>query len=242
MPSYGIGMFKLGFEDFGRLLSLRYGEWDSMLHSGAENVDLGAGRRFSPEGWDECFPTIEPHGRSVVMGDLVGSAPRWHYNGSLVEQRWGVPGYEARRAFSSPVPGRLRVSFRVRANAHVEFIWASHALFSVRRLKRVVFSDGASLCDFSLDGSCSKSFRRNCGPARLEWDEGTAELSSDQPWWGIWLNRGGWPSASPAGVACLGVEAASADAETPQGASLKPGEEFYGEVLLKYTPSTGGFA
>lgn len=233
MDTFTIGSFQLAFEPSGKLLSIEIGG-GSLLHQTSYQVDLGQDCRFTPSGWDECFPMIEPYGQSPVMGDLIANPPLLRSDRNSVEQVWSLPSYVATRVFTVITPNCLKVSFTVKASTAIDFMWASHALFSVAGLKKVFFADGTKLHDFSVNGQCSKSFIRNRGAVRLEREDGLVELTTDQPWWGIWNNRGGWPAASPSGFACIGIEATSVNAETPQGTCLEPGENFHGGLILNY--------
>jgi hypothetical protein len=106
----------------------------------------------------------------------------------------------------------------------------------VQGLLRVRLAQDRVLDDFTRDSSCTKFFVRSCGPLILEREESVITLSTDQPLWGIWLNRGGWPKDAPAGFCCIGIEATNCDAEIPKGALLQPNEVFRGYVSLKMEP------
>jgi len=207
----------------------------SILHPPSlHGFPVGNGRRYVVGGWDECFPTIEPHGISPVMGDLISLSPALRELPDRVEQTWNTPRYRAVRTFRAPRDRELELTFCVTNHgpSPLEFLWASHALFAVASLRQVALPDGTVLNEFGLTGTCRKFFIPATGPVILD----GVRLTTDQPFWGIWLNRGGWPADKPADFACLGVEATTTAAEVPDGRVLLSGEEFCGHVTLQ----TGG--
>jgi hypothetical protein len=101
-------------------------------------------------------------------------------------------------------------------------------------LQRVIFSDQSMLTDFSLNGKTSKSFKSNDGVVRLCYQDWEICLETDQVWWGIWNNRGGWPgSDAPAGFCSLAIEATNCDSNFPKNATVLPDGNFKGTVSLK---------
>jgi hypothetical protein len=169
------------------------------------------------------------------MGDLVWLPPRMRQSETEVSQEWEMPSYTATRRFSVDGARQLVMEFSVlnRAKTRLPFLWASHALFTFRGLRRVEFADGGRLDDFRIDGSSSKTFRLNTGPVRLVREDGEVILESDQRWWGIWFNRGGWPASRPGGFGCLGLEATNTPAERPDNAAIARGGCFTGTVRLE---------
>jgi len=230
-----LGGWSLEFDPGGTLTELFFRDGPSLLHRSDYEFDLGDGRIFHPRGWDECFPTIEAHGESGVMGRLIGQAPVLRVTKEGVAQEWPCQGMTARRTFSSPAEDTLLVRFEAvnTGSAPLEYLWASHALFSVHALRRVVLEHTRVLDGFSLDHTCGKFFVSASGPVILEREESVVTLTTDQPFWGIWLNRGGWPAGAPAGFCCIGIEATNSDAEIPKGTVLQSNETFHGWVMLK---------
>ena len=225
----------LSFAVNGKLEKLAFAARPNLLHSGGRAFDLG-GKYFQPTGWDECFPTIEPYRDCPVMGDLVGRAPEIRREGDTVAQVWHAEHFEARRTFSLKSPTCLLVSFQA-TNSHdvpLEYLWASHALFTAQCLREVRFGDTARVSDFRLNGTQTKFFIANIGAVELVYSHFRVLLTTDQPWWGIWLNRGGWPEQNAEPFVCLGVEATSAPGEHPLGDQLQPGETFRGSVKLEF--------
>lgn len=229
-----VGHWLLVFDPGGTLIRLSFRDGPSLLHWSDYEFSLGDGRIFYPRGWDECFPTIEAHGESGVMGRLVGHAPQVQVTSEGVSQEWVYPGTTAKRTFSPAEDGILAGFEAQNTGVHpLEYLWASHALFTVRGLLRVRVARDRGLDDFTRDSSCTKFFVPASGPLILEREESIVTLSTDQPFWGIWLNRGGWPKDAPAGFCCIGIEATNCDAEIPKGALLQPDEVFRGCVSLK---------
>jgi hypothetical protein len=228
-----LGAFELRFEASGKLASLSAEGAAPFLADSTHREHLGNGRWFEPRGWDECFPTIEPHGDSPILGDLVWMPPRFTADAASASQTWETPSYTATRRFRPEHRRRLAVDFAVRTAAPLSFLWASHALFSVGGLRRVEFAGGTRLEAFGLDGSSSKTFRKNEGPVRLVREDCEVVLESDQPWWGIWSNRGGWPAGRPAGIGVLGLEATTTASDLPGDAVLTAGGQFRGTVRLE---------
>lgn len=229
-----LGAFQLELAEDGKLQALMAGAHEILNFTEYEH-DFGGGRIFRPMGWDECFPTIEPFGDSPVMGDLIRRAPDTVVSVHSVSQIWRTARYTARRDFASRGASMLEVRFSVEntGSREIEFLWASHALFSVEGLLAVELPDGSVLDDFSLNGTCRKYFVDAGEPVRMRRADMTLALDTDQPYWGIWLNRGGWPAAKPAGFAALGIEATNARSDSPQGAKIVAGERFQGWVRLE---------
>ena len=229
------GGFRLEFLPSGKLGALTLPSGAALLRRAEQSFDLGGGRRFAPGGWDECFPTIEPWNGFPAMGELVWRVPVIRERGGRVEQVWEAPGFVAARSFRPRSGRELEVTFRVRnrSGQPLEFLWASHAVFALDGLSAVTLPDGRLLDEFSLDGSCSKFFVRSGRAVRLRRPEGEVRLRTDQPWWGIWLNRGGWPAPSPAGLGGLGIEATNCPADSPQGTALRAGGSFRGTVIVE---------
>jgi len=229
-----LGAFQLELAEDGKLVALLAGAHEILSFTEYEH-DFGAGRVFRPMGWDECFPTIEPFGDSPAMGDLVGRAPDVVTSLHAVSQIWRTNRYVAKREFASRGASVLEVRFSVEnvSREEIEFLWASHALFSIEGLLEVELPDGSRLDDFSLDGTCRKYFVNAGEPVRMRRADMTLALDTDQPYWGIWLNRGGWPQSKPAGFAALGIEATNARSDSPQGAKIAPGARFQGWVRLE---------
>jgi hypothetical protein len=232
---YKLGGFGLTFGRTGKLRSLRLPTGGQFLHQGSHILSLGNGRTFEVSGWDECFPTIEPHQDSPTMGDLIILGPEFGRRNDCVEEVWQMPKYVAARLFVPHGNKGIEVLFSVEntGNDPMEFLWASHALLSVEGLLEVVLPDGHVLRDFSLNGTCSKSFVTNREAVCINRIEGPITMSTDQPWRGVWLNRGGWPTCCSGGFACVGIEATNANADTPTGASIPPGGMFHGKVTVQ---------
>ena len=222
----------LSFAPDGKLEKLCPAGLPNLLLEWDHEVDLG-GKGFRPAGWDECFPTIDPTADSPVMGDLIGLAPSFHWQADSVEQIWRCPSYEAKRRFLLRSPTCLDISFRAinRRNRPLEFLWASHALFNAESLVTVRLPNGIIMDDFLRNGSERKEFIANTNPVELVYSNFRAVLTTDQPWWGIWLNLGGWPAHGPSPI-CLGLEATNTPAEQPDGEWLQPGAAFSGTVRL----------
>ena len=124
--------------------------------------------------------------------------------------------------------------FRVKASdAGLRFLWASHAIFSINGLRSVLLSDGQRMDEFRINGTCRKFFVRAGSPVCLERENCRIYLETDQPYWGIWYNRGGWPADKPARFACIGIEATNTPADSPADATIPAGGAFEGRVLLR---------
>ncbi len=231
-----LGQFTLCFEESGKLRQLLLGDGLGLLHECRYGLDTGQGRVFNPSGWDECFPSIEPFEESASMGDLVWQTPQVYRAARQVEQVWQMPRYMAQRVFRATGRRELEMIFRVRTGeAPMRFLWASHALFSTDDLRSVALPDGQTLRDFSIDGTCRKCFARAGAPVVLERGTGRVHLETDQPYWGIWYNRGGWPRGRPAGFSCIGIEATTAAADAPTDGLIPAGGSFEGRVILRTT-------
>jgi hypothetical protein len=195
---------------------------------------MGEDAHFNPAGWDESFPSIEPFEDVPTMGDLVWQAPQVCCADQQVEQVWTFPGYTAQRVFQPLSSSGLEVIFRARTGPRpLRFLWASHALFSTEGMLAVLLPGGRRLEEFAIDHTCTKFFVRAGPPVVLEWRNHCVHLQTDQPYWGIWHNRGGWPVEAPAGFGCVGIEATNTAADAPADAFLPAGGSFEGRVMLR---------
>jgi hypothetical protein len=236
MTNCRLGKFEFVFETTGKLRTLRLPNGDFPLHESEYRFDLRDGRTFVPCGWDECFPTIEPYRSSPVMGELIGVSPMLVWELDAIEQTWTRPGrHQVKRRLRLLGESAVELAFTAQdlTNTAREILWASHALFSVAGLAEVALPDGIVLSDFSVNDTVAKSFVRSGKPIVLTRRSGSIALQTDQPFWGVWLNRGGWPAGSPAHFACIGIEATNVDADQPRGATLAAGETFRGSVRLE---------
>ncbi len=230
-----LGRFEIQCSPTGKVSRLSVVGMSPFLHEGAFRGEVAGGVVIEVCGWDECFPTIDAYGTSPVMGDLFREAPCLRMDGAEVSMQWVLPRYRATRRLRALSPGRLESSFSVTSTGEkpLPFLWASHALFCLSGLRRVRFADGTVLDRFRLDGSSRKCFKANGGPIRLEREDSELSLESDQGWWGVWLNRGGWPAGRPVGYGCLGIEATNHAADVPGDAFIMAGASFTGYVQLE---------
>lgn len=224
----------LGFAPSGKLERMGLGGVPNVLHECGWHVDLH-GTTFRPGGWDECFPTIEPFGNYPTMGELVAHAPTMTWQDNAVEQVWQRSAYTARRRFAVIAPTCIHMTFCVTnlASEPIEFLWASHALFGLTGLRAAHWQRAEWHSDFAIDGSEKKLFVPGAHTVELVYAGYRLTLTTDQPWWGIWINRGGWPADAPAPLWCLGIEATNTPAEQPEGQLLAAGATFRGEVKLE---------
>ncbi|MBI4927671.1 MAG: hypothetical protein HY835_07890 [Anaerolineae bacterium] len=202
-------------------------EWD-------QELDLG-GRFFRPAGWDECFPTIDPYPGSPVMGELIGLPPEMNWQEDRVEQIWRTPRFDARRCFRLTAPPCLEMDFQAIClqETPLDYLWASHCLLDVAKLQTMRLASGDLYRDFDHNGSEQKIFVRNLGPLELQYSDFRVVFTTDQPYWGLWINRGGWPANCQPALLCLGVEATNTAGEIPAGQRLDPGAIFTGKVRLE---------
>jgi hypothetical protein len=224
----------LHFAAGGKLERICLAGAPNLLHEWPWDVQLD-GTAFRPAGWDECFPTIEAYGDCPVMGELVAQAPALTWAGAGVEQVWQGRTYEARRRFALVAPRRLDMTFSVTNDAPrpMEFLWASHALFPLQGLQAAQCRRAEWLRDFAADRSERKLFVPGGHPVQLVYSRYRLMLTTDQPWWGIWINRGGWPADAPEPLCCVGIEATNTPAEQPKGQWLAGGATFWGKVKLE---------
>jgi hypothetical protein len=236
-----LGEWRLRLGADGKVESLVLEGRGELLAQTDYRFDLGDGRAFVPAGWDECFPTIEAAEESGAMGDLVGCAPQVFVGEGTATQMWVMERYVARREFRLKGDGTLEAEFSVEntGKAALRFLWASHALFAVEGLLEVELPDGKVLSDFTADGTCEKWFVKS-GEAVVMRHEGfEIYLKTDQPYWGIWFNRGGWPAGRPAGLCSIGIEATNTNAERPRGARIAAGGAFGGWVVIGAAAQNG---
>lgn len=229
-----LGLFGFSFQPNGKLERLTIQGGPNLLYESTRPVEMAPGRFYTPAGWDECFPTIEPAEDFPVMGDLVGLPPQIEVRPDLIRQTWRAARFHAGRTFRLEAPHILRVDFQALNVSHAPqpVLWANHILWATDRLRRVALSDGSALAGFEMDGSERKWFLPAVEPTSLEYPNLTLTLSTDQPWWGIWWDKGGWPADSPGVYNCLGVEATNTPGEVPAEDWLAPGGAFEGWVRL----------
>src|SRR5512147_1447507 len=180
----------LHFAPGGKLERIGLGGVANLLHEWEWDIDL-QGKPFRPAGWDECFPTIEPYRNYPVMGNLVAHAPAVTWHDNTVEQIWQCGAFIARRRFSVLPPAGLHMRFCVtnQATEPLEFLWASHALFGLKDLRAARWHNAGWQRDFGIDGSEQKLFVPGAHAVELMYGSYRLTLTTDQPWWGIWINR-----------------------------------------------------
>lgn len=232
----------LGFHPDGKLERLHLagmpldasGRRVNVLQEWDQELDLG-GRFFRPAGWDECFPTIDPYPGSPVMGELIGLPPEMNWQEDRVEQIWRTPRFEARRYFRLAAPACLEMEFQAIClqETPLDYLWASHCLLDVGNLQKMRLANGDEYRHFDQDASEQKIFVRNAGPVELDYLDFRVVFTTDQPYWGLWINRGGWPVNCQPALLCLGVEATNTAGEIPAGQRLNPGAIFTGKVRLE---------
>jgi hypothetical protein len=232
---FDLNGFCFTFSSCGRLRQLQTPGGAPLLHQTAQQIELEPGRTYSPSGWDECFPTLDPVGRYPAMGALVASLAHVKCAATQIVQHWSTSDFDVTRRFYSPEAGllSLRFSAQNRSGARLPFLWASHPLWAVEQLTELALPNGRRLSDFSINHTATKFFVRNHGPVHLQLRDSQLSLTTDQPWWGVWVNRGGWPRQRPAGFACLGIEPTNTAGEVPAGAVLLPGAKFSGEMQVQ---------
>jgi hypothetical protein len=230
-----LGEFKFLFEKRGKLFQLELPRIGPVLYNSDYEVDLGDGRTYRLSGWDECFPTIERFGTYPPMGSLVDCEPTFEESKISVKQTWSRADYVVLRRFSLISENRLEVTFRVKntSKCSFNFLWASHALLALDNTMQLHLPDGALIENFGLDGTAHKRFLAAERPFTVVTKAGEFSLSTDQPFWGLWLNLGGWPAGEPAGLGCVGVEATNTAADFPQARNLEESREFVGRVSIE---------
>jgi hypothetical protein len=228
-----INNFTLDFAAGGKLRQLSV-DGIPLLHEGTHQLPIGDGKSFTVAGWDECFPTIEAFEDSPVMGQLISAVPTTVIDQDEAVQTWTFPTLTATRRFErGDARDELLIRFEAQNTSSQprRYLWASHALFSLEAVTAIVLPQ-RTLTDLGLNNTSSKSFLPNRGPVEILRPNLTITLTTDQPWWGIWRNQGGWPAAAPAGFRCIGLEPTTTNADHPADASLAPGEIFHGEMRL----------
>lgn len=231
-----LGVFSLAFAPGGKLEWLSPPEGPNLLYEGQVAFDISGGLTYRIAGWDEIYPTIEPHGETPIMGRLVRFAPTLEREDRAVHQTWVAKDFRARRTFRSLEANQLKLEFSVEntSSLPVEFLWASHPMLAIDHLLRVDFPDGTHLDDFSPDGSERKWFIHTGAPVKMKYAGFNIELQTAQPWWGVWLDKGGWPVDRLGEVYCLGIEATNTAAEVPAGLILPSGGLFEGSLTLAW--------
>jgi hypothetical protein len=226
----------LRFGKEGKLESICLAGFPNFLVEYPHLVDM-QGKFFRPAGWDECFPTIEAYQGYAVMGDLIGLEPVYEFQQDRAEQTWSTPAWSAERIFRLTGSTRLEIQFTAlnRGAKPAEFLWASHALFTIQGLQSINLPNATQIADFKQTGHESKTFHPNTQPIRVDYGSFQVELTSDQPYWGIWLNLGGWPQDAVQPLYCVGIEATNSPAEIPGQKFLSPGETFTGAITVQMT-------
>ncbi len=231
-----LGKYDLQFSESGKLRSLSAYNGDSVLYDCDQICHFEGGYNYVPTGWDECFPTIDQYDIWPVMGAIVYSKPKiitWQDNFTV---EWALEHFTASRIFRTDSAGRLEIIFSVvnKSDKPISFLWTSHPLFRLDKLREVSLPDGSILTDFNYDGACKKFFEFAAKPVIATYEDITLSLTTDQPYWGIWLNKGGWLCENFKNMRCIGIEATNCRGETPDGRSiLMPDQNFTGTVIVE---------
>lgn len=226
--------FEFEFDAANRLRQLRLPGGAPLLHESDQIADLGNQRHYSARGWDECFPTIEPFDASPVMGDLIWQPASVRHDADEVVQSWSTPRFNVSRTFSTATGDALSIYFEATnvSSGSIQVLWASHAVFAVDHVASIALPDGQVLHDFTPNNTSAKFFVRNTAAVVVTRRDTSFTLATDQPWWGVWVNRGNWPASQPLGEFFVGIEPTNAASEIPEGSTLEPGASFRGTVTV----------
>ena len=229
---FTLGDYKLVFDPKGKLVDILVCKC-SLLYQSDYRFDLGDGRILIPGGWDECFPSILPFKQFLPMGQLIDRMAHIVGTSDSVIQVWGLENVTIERRFCINDKGLLlHFCIQNKSKEDIDFLWVSHAVFDLSDVTEIRLSDGQKIDDFSVDNTVSNFFCIALKPIVITKNRIVIKLQTDQPYWRIWLNRGGWPAANPAGFVCIGIEATSDNSDIPTGRFLAAEEKFCGKITL----------
>jgi len=188
-------------------------------------LSLEHGDQFDVSGCDEIVPTLEPEADIPTLGYAWRTGADCTGDGSVLCTRWTIPGWSVKR--ESRAAGNTLSSRSLVHNTRETSqpaIWAVHALYPLEGMLQVTLPGGEPLpgpgceivdlkphldgktdewriLDFANIGRSWKFFLEADRPVRMEYADISLTIETDAPWWGIWLNRGGY-----CGMTCIGVE------------------------------------
>jgi len=185
---------------------------------------LENGRQFSVSGWDEAFPTLEPCGAIPTLGYAWRTPADCALHDHQLITQWEFDDWRLARTIRLEPMG-LAVSYVItnQADTPRPALWAGHVLMTLNEFQQAQLPAGEifpgpglhleSLKEILLDtdqgwviphspdrGRSWKFFLPNRQPVTLCYSDARVVLTSEAPWWGIWLNLGALHTR------CIGVE------------------------------------
>ena len=191
-------------------------------------LPLPDGAVFTIAGWDEAFPNLEPHGELPTLGLAWRATPRCWLTENSLHTLWSLPTWSIERDIT--ISGDALIARYTMTNLRDEpqpAIWAGHALYPLEQLTQAILPAGEMLpgpncclrevseqliadalsrriVDTTPVARSWKFFLPAAREVQLHYHDARLTLTTDAPWWGIWLCRGAH------GVNCLGIEPTNA--------------------------------
>ncbi|MCJ8323421.1 MAG: hypothetical protein HRU29_13590 [Rhizobiales bacterium] len=171
-------------------------------------------------GWDECFPTVAPCASEQWNrnlrdhGDMWGRPWATNVKEQAVHCEYAGSGFEFDRIINL-VGNSLVVDYQVKniSSARIPYLWSQHCLLAAEPGENIVLDgienltgrDGAPDLQpiRSVDANyASKSYSRVKQRASVGIDGANENiriswLATDLPFFGLWLDFGGWPADGP---------------------------------------------
>ncbi|MHB9036188.1 MAG: hypothetical protein ACYC64_05945 [Armatimonadota bacterium] len=188
------------------------------------DMPLDDGAVFAIAGWDECVPSIE----ACAGIPVLGHAWRMNVEAALSQDNlntfWRMPGWTLERGIeTNDTSLTARYALKSDSDKPASVLWASHVMYPLAGLVEAVLPPGEPVvhwrCNLDelksvIEGDSRGWFVRNTvgrgnswkfflpaeGDVVLRYTDAVLTLSTDAPWWGIWLNLG------HKGIPCIGVE------------------------------------
>jgi galactose mutarotase-like enzyme len=202
----------------GQIASLRWRDrelLDPGSRRGSTAVDQADYLSGGLGGIDDCLPAIAPGAHPTHGVSIPDHGELWYRPAEVLDR--GADRIVL-RAVGEHLPftlrrtltiadGELRVDYRIEHTAAGELplVWAAHPLLAVSPGMRIQIPGESRPDDWESlpEGSCAKLFKPWGGPVSVTHPAWGLELSvaleAELPaHLGLWLNRGGYPSSSPA--------------------------------------------
>ncbi|HEY3416876.1 MAG TPA: hypothetical protein VGM23_08335 [Armatimonadota bacterium] len=191
-------------------------------------LTLEDGAVFSVAGWDEAFPTLEPSGGQPTLGQAWRLSVDCRASADRLLTCWDMPSWHMEReirAASERVEARYAITNT--GDVSLPMLWTAHVLYpleglvsaelpmgrvipgpgcQLEELEQVLRADknGLRIADTNHNGKSEKFFLPAIRPIVLQYADACLTLTTDVPWWGIWLNCGVFQTQ------CLGIEPTTA--------------------------------
>lgn len=217
-------------------------------------------------GWDECFPTVAPCESADWKQNLRDHGDMWGrpWSTKLFDQavhcEYAGNGFQFSR-FIKLIGNSVVVDYQVKniGEAEIPYLWSQHCLLACEAGEHIVLDgienligrDGApdlrpirainANYAFKSYGRVNK--RASVGIQGVEENIRISWLAADLPYFGLWLDYGGWPTDAPVHQIAFEPTSAPADdlneaIEKSSEVWLAPNEVRNWQVIFELTINT----